>query len=154
MDQWIATFGSEDLPNDNDDEEEDEQLDTLLSTSWSWCDGSILGFPITTATDDQNIDDAITLDYSSSSAESSSETEECMPQACDLQCVCVDCLKCPNHCTCNYTSHDYECRDSRASIIDRRQISSNKQARDEMICPYGTLSFDSQDGRWADHEFP
>mmetsp|Transcript_40544 Transcript_40544/g.97855 ORF Transcript_40544/g.97855 Transcript_40544/m.97855 type:complete len:219 (+) Transcript_40544:227-883(+) len=109
MDQWIAVFG----------DEEDDQLDTLLNTSSSWCDGNILWVPATEQHND-------TLDYSSS--ESSGADIQCSPQACDLQCVCVDCLRCPHHCACNYTRNDYECRD----ITSTRKTSCNRQVRDEM----------------------
>mmetsp|Transcript_40541 Transcript_40541/g.97852 ORF Transcript_40541/g.97852 Transcript_40541/m.97852 type:complete len:221 (+) Transcript_40541:227-889(+) len=129
MDQWIAVFG----------DEEDDQLDTLLNTSSSWCDGNILWVPATEQHND-------TLDYSSS--ESSGTDIECSPQACDLQCVCVDCLRCPHHCACNYTRNDYECRD----ITSTRKNSRNRQVREEMSSHGRAGPFGSKgDSSWTAH---
>lgn len=158
MDQWGAVLDSEELSNDKEDEgaisDDDEQfLDTLLKTSSSWCNGTTLWFPTSKSNisddnnedDDDDDDDETFLDYYSRSSESESAwpgaavDQECSPQACDLHCVCVDCVKCPHHCACNYTRHDYECRDVRSTM---RKNSNTKQRRDETrVGPYGVARY-------------
>ena len=131
MDEWIAAFGSDEL---SWADEEEEPFNGILSTSSSWCDGNILWVPATEKTEDD------ALDYSCS--ESSTEASQCSQQACNLHCVCVDCLKCPDHCTCNYSKNDYQCS---ATAGRKKNDTKQNEIRSE--------SSRSQSSFWSAH-FP
>ncbi|CAJ1943233.1 unnamed protein product [Cylindrotheca closterium] len=179
MDEWIAVFGSEEgEPFQNDKEgggdDDDRSSETLLYTSSSWCDDTILRWiPATEEEEEEqeheNInDETLLLDYSSSGEsgtcmvfDDDDDDDECNPRVCDLQCVCVDCLKCPHHCTCNYTSRDYQYRGIASSSpmtnsskkTKNLRNHQNRQVRDELSSSHdgavaGPLDDDSKRESW------
>lgn len=159
IDEWIAAFGSEDLPGDEQQDTGEQQLEDVLS---SWCNGTIRWVPGATKDINYSDDYDALLDYSSSSSESSlsisssandktTTTNECSPQACNLQCVCVDCLKCSNHCTCNYSHHDYQCR-ATASPSSAKTQDTSPNSDDEV--PQSGTSVPSNYDFWSSSHFP